>query len=103
MHQTYIRKHTPLHQGRKRRMSEYQHLINELARELPHREDLLNGVDRLIQKYEQGTQVIHITQYTPSLDDLAQSHINALDYENNSLEDKLDTAKQLLKGMAELL
>ncbi|WP_374187469.1 hypothetical protein ACEPPU_24275 [Priestia aryabhattai] len=84
-------------------MSEYQHLINELARELPHREDLLNGVDRLIQKYEQGTQVVHIVQYTPNLDDLCQSHVKVSDYEKECLEEKLDTAKRLVKDIASLL
>ena len=85
-------------------MNEYEILKNSLAQELPHRPDLLEGVHQLIEKYKGAkTPVIHIAQYTPSLDDLAQSHINALSYENNSLEEKLDTAKQLLKGMADLL
>ncbi|MGG4288341.1 hypothetical protein ABEW81_11145 [Priestia megaterium] len=84
-------------------MNDYQNLINELARELPHREDLLNKVDGLIQKCQQGIPVIHIAQYTPNLDDYAQVNINALNYENNSLEDKNERLKQVVRDMAELL
>ena len=34
-------------------MSEYQDLINQLAKALPEREDLLEQVNQLVEKYEQ--------------------------------------------------
>ncbi|WP_144645372.1 hypothetical protein [Priestia megaterium] len=83
--------------------NDYQDLMNDLARELPHRKDLLEGVHQLVQKCEQGIPAIHIAQYTPNLDDFAQANMNALVYENNNLEDKNERLKDIVKGMAELL
>lgn len=56
-------------------------------------------IDRLEVEKEQKAQAV----YYAVLDDLSQSNIKIVDYEKESLEEKLDTAKHLLKGMAELL
>lgn len=56
-------------------------------------------IDRLEVEKEQKAQA----SYYVVLDQMAQSNVNVSDYEKECLEEKLDTAKHLLKGMAELL
>lgn len=81
---------------------EVQELLYKLAKETHHL-DLVLAADEMIGRLqvekEQKSQAI----YYGVLDQLAQANIKPLDSEKESLEDKLDTAKQLLKGMAELL
>lgn len=83
----------------------YQILMNSLAQEIPHRPDLLDGVNELIEKYKTSATpvVVNVKHYKPSLDDLVQANINALAYKNNSLEEKNEQLKQLLKDTVELL
>ncbi|MFY2248488.1 hypothetical protein ACOSZH_01255 [Priestia megaterium] len=84
--------------------SQYKILMNSLAQEIPHRPDLLDGMNELIEKYEIcATTVVNVNRYKPDLDDLAQANISALTYKNNSLEEKNERLTQLLKGAVELL
>lgn len=83
----------------------YQILMNSLAQEIPHRPDLLDEVNELIEKYKTSATpvVVNVKHYEPSLDDLAQANISALAYKNNSLEEKNEQLKQLLKDAVGLL
>ncbi|WP_454844381.1 hypothetical protein [Priestia megaterium] len=84
--------------------SQYKILMNSLAQEIPHRPDLLDGVNELIEKYETSAKtVINVKNCKPSLDDLAQANISALTHKNNSLEEKNERLTKLLKDAVELL
>jgi len=56
-------------------------------------------IERLEEEREQKAQAV----YYAVLDEMSQANINALSYENNSLEDKNERLKQVVRDMAELL
>jgi len=56
-------------------------------------------IERLEEEREQKAQAV----YYAVLDEMSQANINALAYENNSLEDKNERLKQVVRDMAELL
>ena len=81
---------------------EVQLLLYTLARETDIqqlRHAAADMIERLEEEREQKAQAV----YYAVLDQSAQANINALAYENNSLEDKNERLTQLLKGAVELL
>lgn len=56
-------------------------------------------IERLEEEREQKAQAV----YYAVLDEMSQANINALAYENNSLEDKNERLKQVVRDMAELI
>lgn len=81
---------------------EVQLLLYTLARETDIQQlryAAADMIERLEEEREQKAQAV----YYAVLDDFSQANIKIVNSEKESLEEKLDTAKQLLKGMADLL
>ncbi|MED4098405.1 hypothetical protein [Priestia megaterium] len=78
-------------------MSEYQDLINQLAKALPEREDLLEQVNQLVEKYEQQATPRFVIPIDAG--DLVQSHqagmYSFLEQDNMKVSDQKNTS---LKG-----
>lgn len=91
-------------------MSQYQQLINELAKELGHREDLLDRVNDLVEKYEKESTpryVIPVNQFNSDEvgihDYFAQSNIKVSDEENKSLKGQNKRLKKIVKALVDEL
>ncbi|MED3974574.1 hypothetical protein P4639_14370 [Priestia megaterium] len=81
---------------------EVQLLLYTLARETDIqqlRHAAADMIERLEEEREQKAQAV----YYAVLDEMSQANINALAYENNSLEDKNERLKQVVRDMADLL
>jgi len=77
--------------------SQYKILMNSLAQEIPHRPDLLDGVNGLIEKFEKQTTPRFVIPIDTG--DLVQSHhkgmYNFLERDNMKVSDQKNTS---LKG-----
>lgn len=96
-----------MHQGRKRRMKpvqteDIQMLLYTLAKDTDIQQLRYAAAD-MIERLEGEKQQKAQASYYVVLDQMAQSNVKVSDYEKECLEEKLDTAKQLLKGMVGLL
>jgi len=81
---------------------EVQLLLYTLARETDIQQlryAAADMIERLEEEREQKAQAV----YYAVLDEMSQANINALAYENNSLEDKNERLKQVVRDMAELI
>lgn len=87
-------------------MSEYQNLINQLAKALPEREDLLEQVNQLVEKYEQQATprfVIPVdalglfqSHHAGMCDFSEQNNMKVSDQKNTSLKGQNKRLKKIL-------
>lgn len=85
----------------------YQILMNSLAQEIPHRPDLLNGVNELIEKFEKQATPrfvipIHVGDLVQShqagiYNFLEQNNMKVSDQKNTSLKEQNKRLKKILK------